>query len=372
MTERPGGARDGYGEGPGAEFDDAEIDGFEDELLDDGEPCGAADLAAPAGRLAWTVTADAAGMRLDKALAGAFPGLSRSRLKALLDQGMVSLDGRTLAEASRRVKPGQAVEIEVPEPEAALPEPEDIPLRIVHEDEDLLVIDKPAGLVVHPAAGNPRGTLVNALLHHCGSSLSGIGGVRRPGIVHRLDKDTSGLIVVAKTAEAHAGLSAQFADRSLSRTYLALVYGLPSPPRGEVEAPIGRSPQDRKRMAVVREGTGKPALTRYAVIRGFRLAAALVECTLMTGRTHQIRVHMAHIGHPLVGDPVYGGRTGRASAIRARGLPEPATEALVSFGRQALHAAKLRFVHPRTGTAMSFESPVPADMEDLLRTLERL
>ena len=205
-----------------------------------------------------------------------------------------------------RVKPGQTFDIVVPEPEAAEPEPQDIPLTIVYEDDDLLVIDKAAGMVVHPAAGNADGTLVNALLWHCGDRLSGIGGVRRPGIVHRLDKDTSGLMVVAKNDLAHGALAAQFADRSLSRTYQAVVFGVPSPTRGEIEGNIGRSSSDRKKMAVV--SGGKPALTRYRVLQAFGTAASLVECVLATGRTHQIRVHMTHVGHPLVGDPVYGSR----------------------------------------------------------------
>lgn len=372
-----------------------------DDLLDEGEdaeddlvaPEGAASPGAGvgepgAGPLALAVPPESAGLRLDKALALAFPALSRSRLKALMDQGRVAVDGRTLADASYRVKAGQSLRVEVPEPEPARPEPEDIPLRVVFEDEDLLVIDKPAGLVVHPAAGNPRGTLVNALLHHCGDRLSGVGGVRRPGIVHRLDKDTSGLMVVAKNDRAHAGLSAQFADRSLSRTYLAVVHGLPHPKEGRIEGNIGRSSQDRKRMAVVPAGAGKTAVTLYRVARGFGAAAALVECTLLTGRTHQIRVHMSHVGHALVGDPVYGGRAGRARSVgralagtalmgaagpgRTGAAAEAARAALSSFPRQALHAARIRFVHPRTGNPMAFESEPPHDMLTLLGTLESL
>jgi len=233
------------------------------------------------------------GERLDKLLAGGLDGLSRSRIRALIDQGRVLLDGRTITDASLRVKPGQTFDVFVPEPEPALPQPQDIPLNVEFEDDDLLVIDKPAGLVVHPAAGNADGTLVNALLWYCGERLSGIGGVRRPGIVHRLDKETSGLMVVAKNDLAHGGLAAQFADRTLSRTYQAVVAGTPCPAKGEITGNIGRSSADRKKMAIV--SGGKPALTRYRTLRTFGTAAALVECTLATGRTHQIRVHMTHV-----------------------------------------------------------------------------
>jgi len=250
-------------------------------------------------------------------------------------------------------------------PRPATPEPQDIPLAILFEDADILVLDKPAGLVVHPAPGNHDGTLVNALLAHCGDSLQGIGGERRPGIVHRLDKDTSGVMVVAKTETAMAALSADFAARDLERAYLALCWGLPAPAGGEIEGAIGRDPRDRKRMALRPDGRGKAALTRYRTLRGFHGGVALLECRLATGRTHQIRVHLASRGHPIVGDKLY---LRRPPAI-ARLLPTQARAALLGFPRQALHAARLGFAHPRTGAALLFETPPPADMQALLDTL---
>ena len=297
-------------------------------------------------------------------LADAIGDLSRVRLRALIEAGHVSTGGRTIGDPSARVKPGQTFDIIIPEPQPARPVAQAIDLDIVYEDDDLLVVNKPAGLVVHPGAGNPDRTLVNALLAHCGAVLSGIGGVARPGIVHRLDKDTSGLMVVAKTDAAHAGLSAQFAERTLSRTYLALVDGAPRPARGEIEAPIGRSPHNRRRMAVV--PGGRRALTRYRVMRRFgppeRPVASLVECSLATGRTHQIRVHMASIGHSVVGDPLYRGRLAGLAADHP----------LRHFRRQALHATALRFRHPRTGEDRRFEQPMPGDMTGLIETLERI
>ncbi|PWC32732.1 RluA family pseudouridine synthase [Azospirillum sp. TSO35-2] len=320
--------------------------------------------------LVYTVPDAAAGERLDKALAAGLPDLSRSRVQALLEQGCVREAGRTITDPSLRVKPGQTFTLRVPDAEPAEPQAQDIPLDVVYEDSDVLVLDKPAGLVVHPAAGNPDSTLVNALLAHCGDSLSGIGGVRRPGIVHRLDKDTSGLMVVAKNDRAHHGLTEQFADRTLSRTYLALVWGVPNPKQGRIEGAIGRSSADRKKMAVV-TGGGKHAATRYRVLKSFGQAAALVECVLETGRTHQIRVHMTHIGHPLVGDPLYGrGRSSRPGGKHASTLPEPARSRLVEFPRQALHAAALTFRHPGSGEVVEFRSPMPADIHELLVTLE--
>ncbi|CAO3443536.1 LSU rRNA pseudouridine(1911/1915/1917) synthase (EC 5.4.99.23) [Azospirillum argentinense] len=324
-------------------------------------------------RQRWSVPDDAAGQRLDKALATGLPGLSRSRVQALLEKGCVQDGtGRTVIDPSVKVRPGQTFDVFIPEAEPAQPEAQDIPLDVVYEDEDVLVIDKPAGMVVHPAAGNPDGTLVNALLAHCGDSLSGIGGVRRPGIVHRLDKDTSGLMVVAKNDRAHHALTEQFSGRTLSRTYQALVWGVPSPREGRIEGNIGRSGSDRKKMAVV-TGGGKHAATRYRVVRSFGTALALVECTLETGRTHQIRVHMAHIGHPIVGDPLYGkGRAGRAGGKHASALPEPDRERFVGFPRQALHAVGLTFRHPATGETVRFQAPLPTDIKDLSDFLESL
>ncbi len=307
-----------------------------------------------------------AGMRLDKFLAEALPDLSRSRLKALIEDGMVEdlNDGLDVG-ASRKVKAGESYGVEIPAPEPADPQPEDIPLTIVYEDDHLIVVNKPNGMVVHPAPGNSSATLVNALLHHCAATLSGIGGVKRPGIVHRLDKDTSGLIVAAKTDLAHQGLAEQFAQHSIARAYRAVCWGVPVPPVGVIEGPIGRSPTDRKKMALVRKG-GKHALTRYRVLQTFGDVAALVECRLETGRTHQIRVHMTSISHPLVGDPVYGqGRT-----AKMRGLSEEQRQALMGFDRQALHAFRLGFIHPATGERLFFESDLPSDMKDLISSLE--
>jgi 23S rRNA pseudouridine1911/1915/1917 synthase len=241
-------------------------------------------------------------------------------------------------------------------------------LKIVYEDGDLIVIDKPAGLVVHPAPGTAEGTLVNALLAHCGDSLSGIGGVRRPGIVHRLDKDTSGLIVAAKNDAAHEALSAQFAARTVSRAYLALVWGIPRPAEGEIAGNIGRSPLNRKKMAVRRAG-GRAALTRYAVRRRFRDVASLVECRLATGRTHQIRVHLAHIGHPVIGDAAYGGGL---TAARRRGAGDAVERLLTGLNRQALHAARLGFRHPRTAEGLEFTSELPLEIDDLINSLEKI
>ncbi|MCB9948191.1 MAG: RluA family pseudouridine synthase [Rhodospirillaceae bacterium] len=312
-------------------------------------------MSGPGGRhLRVHAGADDTGARLDKALARHLPDLSRSRLQGLLAQGRVACDGQPVRDASVRVKAGQTFDIFVPEPVPARPAAEQIALSIVFEDDALLVVDKPAGLVVHPAAGNPCGTLVNALLAHCGGSLSGIGGVVRPGIVHRLDKDTSGLMVVAKTDIAHQALSRQFAGRALSREYAAVVIGVPQPTAGEIAGAIGRSPVNRKKMAVVARG-GKDALTRYRVERSFGTVASLLRCRLATGRTHQIRVHLAHVGHPLIGDPLYG--------RKGRGGPVP-------FGRQALHAARIEFFHPLDRREMRFESEFPQDMNDLLRKLE--
>lgn len=310
------------------------------------------------------VEAPEAGERLDRVLASRLQ-LSRSRLKALIEAGHVAADGATIRDPSAKVKPGQAFVVEVPPPEPDRPEPQAIPLDIRYEDEHLLVLEKPAGLVVHPAPGNPDLTLVNALLAHCGEALSGIGGVKRPGIVHRLDKDTSGLMVVAKSELAQNKLAAAFAAREIDRAYLALVWGVPLPRVGEITGNIGRSRTNRQKMAVVASG-GKPAITRYKVLREWQGLAALVECRLATGRTHQIRVHLAAKGHPLVGDPVYG------SGRQARRATGPAGAALARFPRQALHAYRLGFVHPATGERLAFEGELPADMAAMLRELETL
>ena len=307
-----------------------------------------------------------AGMRLDRLLAAALPDLSRARVQALIKAGLVTRGQQTIAAPSYRVKPGQRFALCIPSPAEAVPEAQPIPLDIVYEDAHLIVIDKPAGLVVHPAAGHPDRTLVNALLAHCGDSLSGIGGVRRPGIVHRLDKDTSGLLVAAKSDAAHRGLARQFADHSLERAYSAVVWGVPSPTRGEIAAPIGRHPVQRKKNAVVAEG-GKPARTRYRVTKAFGGIAALVTCRLETGRTHQIRVHMSYLGHAVMGDPLYG-----ASRRRRAPLPVDARATLSTLGRQALHADVIGFRHPVTNAPLHFESDVPSDLGALIRCLEKL
>jgi 23S rRNA pseudouridine1911/1915/1917 synthase len=317
-------------------------------------------------RLSATVEAAEAGERLDRMLARRFGDLSRTRLKHLVEDGRVSVDGATITNPSERVKPGQRWLVIVPEAIAAQPAAQAMSLDIRYEDADLLVLQKPAGLVVHPAPGNADGTLVNALLAHCGESLAGIGGVRRPGIVHRLDKDTSGLMVIAKTQEAHARLAADFAARRIERAYLALVWGVPSPRTGEIEGAIGRNPTNRKKMAVVRRG-GKPALTRYRVLRVFKDVVALVECRLATGRTHQIRVHLAESGHPLIGDPIYGRSRGRK-----RALPESVRAALEAFPRQALHAIQLGFKHPSSAQHLDFNDDMPSDMKALVKILETL
>ncbi|MGH7039316.1 MAG: RluA family pseudouridine synthase [Stellaceae bacterium] len=311
--------------------------------------------------------ADEAGLRLDRLLAQHLPSLSRTRLKGLIEEGRVSLAGAGLRDPSFRVRPGQQFTLALPQPEPATPVAQPIPLAIRFEDAHLIVLDKPAGMVVHPAPGNPDRTLVNALIAHCGDSLLGIGGVRRPGIVHRLDKDTSGLLVVAKTESAHQALARDFALRRIERAYAAFVWGVPIPSAGEIAGNIGRSPWNRKKMTVLGEGKGKPALTRYRVVRAYRTEAAWLDCRLATGRTHQIRVHLAHRGHPLIGDPLYGTRTGRAQAH-----PGPIGAAIAALSRQALHARLLGFDHPAGGGHLVFESPLPDDLVELKNFLERL
>ncbi len=310
--------------------------------------------------------------RLDRALARAFPDISRSRLQDLVRAGHVLRDGSEIRDPALKVGPGQVLDLRMPEAVAAEPEAEALGLVIPYEDDDLVVIDKPAGLVVHPAPGHEAGTLVNGLIAHCGASLSGIGGVRRPGIVHRLDKDTSGLLVVAKNDLAHQGLTAQFADHGrtgpLERAYLALTWGVPEPRAGTIDANLARSQRNREKIAVVREGEGRRAITHYRVETSpdREGLVALVRCRLETGRTHQIRVHLAHRGHPLLGDAVYGG----AFKTKAGRLGEGARVALEALGRQALHAALLGFAHPRTGETLRFESPLPPDMAALVAALE--
>jgi 23S rRNA pseudouridine1911/1915/1917 synthase len=315
-----------------------------------------------------TAGPEAAGGRLDRLLADALPQLSRSRLKALIEEGQVSTGSQAVTSPAARVKAGQTFAIIVPEARPVALEGQAIPLEILYEDADLIVLNKPAGLVVHPAAGNPDRTLVNALLAHCGPDLTGIGGEQRPGIVHRLDKDTSGLMVAAKTETAHRGLTALFAARDIERAYWALVWGRPSPTEGTIAGNIGRSPRNRKKMAVLRHG-GRPAETAYRVLKSFQGGrVSLVECRLKTGRTHQIRVHLAELGHPLLGDPLYG-RAGTASR-RARLLSEGAQAALAALGRQALHAKTLGFRHPVSGDALRFQSELPADLSALIISLE--
>jgi 23S rRNA pseudouridine1911/1915/1917 synthase len=312
-----------------------------------------------------------AGQRLDRFLAQAIlphaPELTRSRVKSLIIAGHARAGGATITEPSHRVKPGLAYELAVPPPEAAVPAGQALPLTVAYEDDDLIVIDKAAGMVVHPAPGNPDRTLVNALIAHCGASLSGIGGVRRPGIVHRLDKGTSGIMVAAKTDAAHAGLSAQFSGHTIERTYVALVWGVPKPAQGTITGAIARHPVQRKKMAVAKS-RGKAAATKYRVLQACGPFASLVECRPETGRTHQIRVHLSHIGHPLLGDAVYGGlQRGRMAA-----LPAAVAAAVAGLDRAALHARRLGFRHPRTGERLAFESPLPPDMEAALAALGEL
>jgi 23S rRNA pseudouridine1911/1915/1917 synthase len=353
-------------------------DPLQDDELDD-VPALAAALAA-GGVITHVTGADAKGQRLDRILAAALPTISRSRLQALIRGGQVEADGMAMADPGFRLRGGETLVLTVPAAVAADPAGETIPLCVVYEDDHLVVIDKPAGLVVHPAAGHESGTLVNALIAHCGDSLSGIGGVKRPGIVHRLDKDTSGLLVIAKTDAAHAGLSEQFAahgaDGRLERAYLALVWGVPARIKGVIDAALSRSAHNRVKIAVVPEGAGRHAVTHYEVLETFAdreasapdknpPVASLVRLVLETGRTHQIRVHMAHIGHPLLGDPVYG----KGFLTRAARLPEAARDKLATLGRQALHAAELGFEHPVTRKALRFQSQLPADLEGLISSL---
>lgn len=319
----------------------------------------------PAAPIRVTALAEHAGLRVDRFIADAVGTLSRSRIKILIEQARLSIDGRPVTEPADPVRAGSLYTLDVPPPIPATPLPQVIPFTILYEDGDLIVLDKPAGLVVHPAPGNLDGTLVNALLAHCGPGFTGIGAERRPGIVHRLDKDTSGVMVAAKTQLANDKLTAAFAARDLDRAYHALCWGTLSPPTGEIEGAIGRDTRDRKRMAVVARG-GKLALTRYRTLQAWRTNLALLECRLATGRTHQIRVHLSVNGHPLVGDPLYLRRV----PASAKAIPQPLQGHLLDFPRQALHAASLGFAHPRTGRPLSFQTPLPADMESLLQDVK--
>ena len=327
------------------------------------------------GRHEIAVTAEEAGERLDRLLSRRLPALTRSRIKKLIEGGALTLldstgepGGAPLTSPSAKLRPGQRLSLVVPaarDPELAA---QAMPLAVVYEDDWLIVVDKPAGLVVHPAPGNPDRTLVNALIAHCGESLKGVGGVRRPGIVHRLDKNTSGLLVAAKTDSAHQALVAQFAARTIERRYACLVWGRPEPSEGEIHGNIGRSPRNRKKMAVLARA-GRPAATRYRT-RAVYLdgAVAGLDCRLLTGRTHQIRVHLSHRGHPLLGDPLYG----RVAAARRKALPAPAQARLAALGRQALHAQSLGFRHPESAEWLEFTSNLPSDIRDLTESLEFL
>jgi 23S rRNA pseudouridine1911/1915/1917 synthase len=362
-----------------ARTSDVELDGFEDaddEVLGIPDAAAREDDATDAARTVAAVVAAAETRgRLDVALAAA-SGLSRARVQALVKAGHARVDDRIVEDASLRLSPGARLTLDIPAPADATPAPEAIPLAIIHEDAELVVVDKPAGLVVHPAPGNASGTLVNALLHHCRGQLSGIGGVRRPGIVHRLDKDTSGLLVVAKTNRAHQSLAGQFADHgrtgSLERRYLAIVWGVPASSAGTVDAALGRDPRNPMRRAVGRGAAAKHAVTHWRLLERFAGAdgtaiASLVECRLETGRTHQVRVHMAHLGHPLLGDADYGA----GFRTKSSKLAEPARALVAALDRQALHAAGLTFTHPVTETVLSFESPLPPDLAAVVEALRK-
>lgn len=315
-----------------------------------------------------TVQMDEAGQRLDRFCADNIVGLSRERIKQLIDGGDISVKGQKKLKPSTKVEAGWVIHCEMPEADDADPQPENIPLDILYEDDDLIVINKAVGMVVHPAAGNWTGTLVNALLYHCGDTLSGIGGIKRPGIVHRLDKDTSGCMLVAKNDHAHAHLSAQLADRTLSRIYLALVWDVIVPPVGTIDVAIGRDHKNRLKQAVKRGDAqvSRHAVTHYKTLKTYDDAMSLVECRLETGRTHQIRVHMQHKGHPLIGDPIYGAQKTLQVSRAGRLSDKFDRQAIINFPRQALHAHKISFIHPRTEEEMSFEADMPEDMSNLV------
>ena len=303
-------------------------------------------------------------MRLDKYLSVKLPEFSRSRLQKLISDGLVECDDVVIADNSHKIKEGDVYQITVPPPEDALPQSQNIPLNIVYEDDDIVVVNKPAGMTVHPGAGVYDGTLVNALLYHCRDNLSGIGGVKRPGIVHRIDKETSGLLVVAKNDIAHRFLSEQFAEHSITRSYIAVVYDVPQPLSGRIEGNIGRSRFDRKKMAIVETG-GKHAITNYKTLQIFGKAAAVVQCNLETGRTHQIRVHLSSMGNALIGDKVYV--KNKKSTVQ---LPDDLKTFVNNFPRQALHAKTLGFIHPRSKSFMEFDSELPQDIDELIGRLK--
>lgn len=317
-----------------------------------------------------TITTAQANQRIDRVLADALGEMSRSRLKSLIEDGRVLRNDTVCRQPSQKVSAGDRLSVTIPAAVDPTPVGQAIALDILHEDAELIVLDKPAGMVVHPAPGNPDRTLVNALIAHCGDDLTGIGGVKRPGIVHRLDKDTSGVMVAAKTAAAHTALVTQFSERTVDRAYRAIVWGRPLPPAGEIEGPIGRHPRNRKKMAVVSRG-GKAALTRYRSLATYGDdLATLIECKLETGRTHQIRVHLTHHKHPLLGDPVYGRPASQRAQLKH--LNDKEMQSLVEFPRQALHAYRLGFNHPGTGQPVEFETKLPADMQNLTSILESL
>ena len=312
------------------------------------------------------VTADKAKLRLDKYLAQSLPDMSRSRIQKLIETGMVECEDIIIADNSFKVRAGDSFQITIPPPQEAVPLAEDIPLDVVYEDEDLIVVSKPAGMTVHPAAGAYHGTLVNALLYHCRDNLSGIGGVKRPGIVHRIDRETSGLLVVAKNDFSHISLSEQFAEHSIERTYIAVVYGVLNPLNGRIEGNIARSKFDRKKMAISESG-GKYAATNYKTLQTYKNAASMVQCNLETGRTHQIRVHLSAQGHALIGDKVYV--KNKKSEVA---LPAELKTYVNTFPRQALHAKSLDFIHPRSRQFMQFDSELPADLQELYAVLKRI
>lgn len=307
------------------------------------------------------------GLRIDKFLTVSFPEMSRTQVQRLIKNGNVSCDDNIIADNSFKVREDDVYQVFVPPAQEADPQPENIALDIVFEDDDLIVVNKPAGMTVHPAPGAPSGTLVNALLYHCGSCLSGIGGVKRPGIVHRIDKDTSGLLVVAKNDVSHRFLSEQFFDHSIERTYFAFVYGTPNPANGKIEGNIGRSPYDRKKMAIVSAG-GKHAVTHYKTLERYKDVASMIQCNLETGRTHQIRVHMSSIGCNLIGDKLYE----KSKKTSLKGISDTQKNYINTFSRQALHAATLGFIHPASKEYISFSSSLPTDMMQLQEMLKNI